>query len=450
MKSKGLLKRVFLTLLFFALVVNLPALKASNDSFYPIKYVMDSLPNGLHVIYNIDKTAPIIATVVHYRVGSHNETPGKTGYAHFFEHLMFEATSAYPRASIDKNVQEASGTLNAHTYFDETVYYIQLPSNELKLALWIESQRMRHLLVDTIGVETQRGVVLEELKMHVDNQPYGDMIDKLCANLWNNSNYQWSVIGSKEDLAKATIDDFRTFYNKFYHPSNAVLVISGDFELNEARKYVNEYFGQYKEFVPVPETKFTPPPLEKGYTETITDEKAQLPAIFISYRAPKIGSEDYYAFALLVDILSSGESSRLYSKLVDEEQIAVNASIESMPLEYSGAAMFIGIPTPGNELKDISKEFSKVIESVIQKGVTTEELDKAKNITAMSFVSDKKNVLSKAESLAMYFSYFRDPSLINSELDKYLSVTVEDIKRVAKKYFDTDKRVVLNYLPKTN
>ncbi len=425
-------------------------LKAEDAEFYPVKFVRDSLPNGLQIIYNIDKSAPVVATVMHYRVGSHNERIGKTGYAHFFEHLMFEATDNIPRASIDKYIQEAAGTLNAHTSFDETVYYIKLPSHELKLALWIESQRMRRLHVDSIGVETQREVVIEELKMRVDNQPYGTVLNKLCENLWPGTNYGWSVIGYIKDIEKAEIEDFKEFYDTYYHPSNAVLVISGDFEIDEAKKYVRQYFGQYKDNTPVKKTEFTPPPLEKEYTEKVIDEKAQLPALFIAYRAPKIGSEDYYAFSMLTDILSSGESSRLYRKLIDEEQIAVNSSIMSLPLQYSGAAMFIGIPSPGNDLEDLKEEFEDVIEKVIEDGISSEELQKAKNINAAEFVTDKKNVLSKAESLAMYYSYYNDPSLINNQISKFQSVTVDDIKRVAKKYFDTDKRVILTYLPDSN
>jgi len=204
--------------------------------FNPIKYEVDSLENGLKVIYSVDKTAPIVATVVHYKVGSRDEDPQHTGYAHFFEHLMFEATENIPRASIDKYVQEAGGTLNAHTSYDETVYYFKLPSNYLNLALWIESQRMRKLKVDSVGVNTQKGVVIEELRMRYENQPYGTMLMKMSERLFGGTSYGWATIGYIEHLEKATIDDFKGFYDNFYKPNNAILVIVGDIDIPEAKK----------------------------------------------------------------------------------------------------------------------------------------------------------------------------------------------------------------------
>ncbi|MEN6294725.1 MAG: pitrilysin family protein, partial [Chloroherpetonaceae bacterium] len=231
--------------LFFAITITCIATQvyAKEASFNPIKFTKEVLDNGLQVIYTVDKSAPVVATVVHYRVGSRYEIPGKTGYAHFFEHLMFEATNAYPRATIDKYVEEAGGNMNAHTSNDETVFYIKLPANQLKLGLWIESQRMRGLKVDTVGVETQRGVVTEEMKMRRENSAYGTFFDKMSSYLFKGGNYEWTTIGAFDDIQNAKVSDFRNFYDTYYYPNNATLVIAGDINIEQTRQWVKEYFG---------------------------------------------------------------------------------------------------------------------------------------------------------------------------------------------------------------
>ncbi|MGB9913462.1 MAG: M16 family metallopeptidase, partial [Candidatus Kapaibacteriota bacterium] len=384
---------------------------------------------------------------VHYKVGSRDEDPSKTGYAHFFEHLMFEATENIPRASIDKYVQEAGGTLNAHTSYDETVYYFKLPSNYLNLALWIESQRMRKLKVDSVGVNTQKGVVIEELRMRYDNQPYGTMLMKMSERLFGGSSYGWATIGYIEHLEKATIDDFKGFYDNFYKPNNAILVIVGDINIPEAKKLVRAYFDIYPPSEPPKRNTFSLSPLNQNVEEVVKDPKAQLPALFIGFRGPKIGEKDYYAMSILSDILASGESSRLYQRLVDKEQIAVAASMFPLSLEYAGGIIFYAVVHPNKSLKKTKDIIFDEIKKVANEGVTDEELTKAKNITEAQFISEKKNVLEKAETLAKYQAYFNDPKLINTELDQYLAVTKDDIKKVAQKFLSNAYNVVLFYHP---
>jgi zinc protease len=421
--------------------------KPVTGSFRPIEFVRDSLPNGLQVIYNVDKSAPVVATVLHYRVGSRNEIQGKTGYAHFFEHLMFEATDDIPRSTIDKYVNEAGGELNAHTSFDETVFFFKVPSNEIKLALWMESERMHKLHVDSIGVATQKGVVSEELKMRTENQPYGTLLMKMCNNLFPGCGYEWETIGYLKDLQEAKIQDFKEFYDKYYRPDNCVLVISGDINIEETKQYVREYFGVYPKQSPLPTENFQLKPLEKEYRETVEDSKAQLPAVFIAYRGPKLGEDDYYPVSMLTMLLAQGESSRMYQRLVDKDQIAVETAVEPFSLQYSGAILLIGIPSPGKPTADVEKTMYDEINKLITNGITDEEFQKVKNQVESDFVSDKKSVLSKCYALAKYYSYYRNPNLINTEIDKYNKVTKDDIIRVAKKYFSTDKRVVLTYVP---
>lgn len=437
-------------IIFFgiALLMMVIAITPSYSQFNKIKFVRDSLPNGLQIIYNVDKTAPVVATVLHYKVGSRNEIPGKTGYAHFFEHLMFEATDAIPRASIDKMVQEAGGELNAHTSFDETVFYFKLPTNQIKLALWIESQRMRRLHVDSIGVETQKGVVIEELKMRTDNQPYGTLLTKMCENLFGGSHYGWATIGYIKDLQQATIADFKKFYDTYYQPNNATLVISGDIDIPEVKKYVREYFGQYPKGPAVPKENIDLKPLQKDIIERVVDDKAQLPALFIAYRGPDLGDPDYYPMTLLTNILSAGESSRFYQRMVDQDRIAVQVQSVPFSLQYAGALLLIGIPTPGKNPEKVEMAIDDEISLLLKNGVTDEELQKAKNIIESGFVSDKKNVHSKAQSLAQYYSYYGDANMINSQIEKYMKVTKDDILRVAKKYLLSEKKVVLTYVPK--
>jgi zinc protease len=435
-------------LLFIGL--NLSIYAASNAEFNPIQFVRDSLPNGLQIIYNVDRSAPVIATVMHYRVGSRDEIPEKTGYAHFFEHLMFEATRDIPRATIDKYIQEAGGVLNAHTSWDETVFYFKVPANQIKLPLWIESERMRTLKVDSIGVATQKGVVLEELKMRTLNQPYGTLLQKMCENLFPGTSYGWATIGFEKDIEKAKIEDFKDFYDKYYQPNNACLVISGDINIDSVKNYVRHYFGIYPRGEEVDRLSFKNNLLEKGYDEVIKDPKAQVPAVFIGLRGPKLEDPDYYPIALFTDILASGESSRLYQRLVDKDRISVEVSAIPLTLQYGGAIILVGVGYPGKDIKDVEKTLFDEIKNVIDGGITDEELSKVKNIKEAEFIGDKKNVLPKAESIAKYFSYFGDPSLINTQIDKFLKVTKEDIIKAAKKYFETDKKVILTYIPETS
>lgn len=440
-------KSQFLTFaLLFALIAT--TLTAKVDSFKPISFIKDTLPNGLNVIYTIDKDAPIIATVVQYRVGSRYEKPGKTGYTHFFEHLMFEATKSYERAAIDKFVEEAGGNLNAHTSFDETVYYLQLPSNYLEMALWIESSRMRGLKVDTIGVQTQKGVVTEELITRRENSAYGTLLDKISEHLFKGTNYEWTTLGSLDDIKNAKIEDFKEFYDGYYYPNNATLAISGDFDLAEARKLVNKYFVDMPRHQIPAERPFVIQPLEKEIRETIEDAKAQMPGIFVGYPGVSMFDPDFYALDILADILAAGESSRFYQKLVDNEKISLQAGFFPFALEKGGSLVFYSIVAPGKDNEENIKAMDEIVSDIIKNGVKPEELQKSKNIKEASFVGDKKGTLSKAESLARYNAYYGSPDRINTEIENYMSVTMDDIKRVAKKYFGTDKRLILIYTPK--
>lgn len=416
----------------------------------PIRFEEETLNNGLHVIYNFDKSAPVVSTVVHYKVGSKDEASNRTGFAHFFEHLMFEATDHIPRATIDKYVNSTGGDLNAHTSFDETVYKFTLPSNELKLALWIEASRMRNLQVAEIGVETQRGVVKEERNVRVDNSPYGDVLERIMSPLFDGSSYSWTTIGKAEHINQATISEFKDFYNKFYQPNNAILVISGNINIADAKQYVKEYFENIPKGSEIERNEFKLQDLKGEFRDKVFDEKIQLPGLFIAWRAPKMGEKDAYAMELLNQILSTGESSRLYKKVVDEKELAAQVSNIVMPLQNSGLAAVIAFPLPGKSLQDIEESVYDEIDKIAKDGVSDKELKKAKNIIETNLVSSKKDCLEKAMLLAKYYAYYKNTSLINKEVENYLDVNNEDIKRVAKKYLATKNRIVISYYPKTN
>ncbi|GBD06556.1 putative zinc protease [bacterium HR21] len=418
----------------------------AQRSFYPIRFTEFTLANGLHVIVQRDTSAPVVATVLHYKVGSRNEERQRTGFAHFFEHLMFEGTEHIPRAAIDKYIQEAGGSLNAFTSFDATVYHLSLPAHQLPLALWIESERMRRLRIDSVGVETQRGVVKEERKMRYENSPYGDWMERMFARLFAGSPYEWTPIGASQHIDSARIEEFVQFYNTYYHPNNAVLAVVGDVEPEQVRQLVQTYFGQYPPGPELPPLRFELAPLVGEQRDTVFDPKAPQPAVFIGWRGPKAGDTDAYAMEMLLDILARGESSRLYRRLVDETQVAVQASAFLFDLQYAGAILSIGVAAPGKSIEEVERELLAVIERVKREGVTEAEFQKARNIREARFVMGKKAALEKALSLASYWATFGDANLINTELERYLRITPQDLQRVAQKYFTAD-RVVLRYLP---
>lgn len=423
------------------------AASAGQAQMNKIEFTEYTLDNGLHVILHHDKSAPVISTLLHYRVGSRDEEQNRTGFAHFFEHLMFEGTNNIPRATIDKYIQEAGGSLNAYTSFDETVYFFQMPANELPLALWIESQRMGQLLVDKKGVETQRGVVKEERNQRYDNQAYGSLFEKMCSRIFEGGYYSWTPIGSAQHIDSAAISEFQDFYRRFYQPNNATLVVAGDFDDDLAREYVETYFGQYNKGKDPKRAELNMPALKGEQREKIYDDKAQLPAVFVGYRGPEIGAEDFYPMSMLLDVMSSGESSRLFQRLVSQDRIAVQAAASPWSFQQSGIVAFIGVSDVGKDIGMVEKTIYEEIDRVIAEGVTEEEFQKAKNIKEAEFVQGKKNVFSKSQALARYHTYFGDANLINTEIKYFQSVTREDLQRVAKKYFGKDDRVVLTYVP---
>jgi predicted Zn-dependent peptidase len=409
-----------------------------------------TLPNGLQVILHKDNSTPIVAVSVMYHVGSKNENPNRTGFAHFFEHLLFEGTeNVGGRGSYDKYVEKAGGTLNANTSYDRTYYFEILPSNQLEMGLWLESERMLHAKVEQVGVETQREVVKEERRQRIDNQPYGSLVEEIFKRAYTTHPYRWPVIGSMEHLNAAQEIDYKNFYKDFYRPDNAIVSIAGDIDYEEAKSLVTKYFSTIpKGKTPVYRPSIVEPSLKKEIRDTVYDN-IQLPAVVNGFRIPAQGTPDYYAVDMLSTLLSKGQSSRLYRALVDEQQKALFVGNFPFGLEDPGLSLTYGIAGMGVDVLDLEKAIDAEVEKVQNELIGEEEFQKLRNQVENDFVSANSRVAGIAESLANYKMYFGDANLINTELERYLKVTKEDIKNAAIKYYNKNNRVTLHYLPKT-
>lgn len=406
------------------------------------------LPNGLHVILHEDHTTPIVTVSVLYHVGSKNEDPQRTGFAHFFEHLMFEGSENIGRGEYMKLVESNGGNLNANTSFDRTYYYEVLPSNQLELALWMESERMFHAKIDPKGVETQRGVVKEEKKLRLDNQPYGSILQETFAHAYTKHPYRWVPIGSAQYIDAATLDEFMEFYKTFYVPNNATLTLAGDFDPKQAKAWITKYFSE------IPKgTKAIPRPkeIEPEHTQEVRDtiyDNIQLPGVVMAYHIPAQGTPDYYAVNMLAQLLSQGESSRLQKEVKDKQQKCLFVGAFPIPTEDPGLTLMFSVANMGVDANELEKAISAEVAKTRNELISEEEFQKLRNQVESDFIGSNSTMEGIAESLANYEVYYGDANLINTELDRYLKVTREDIKRVANKYFVDNNRVVLYYLPK--
>ncbi|PXY01793.1 peptidase M16 [Marinifilum breve] len=413
-----------------------------------IEFEEYDLDNGLHVILQQDHTTPNIVVSVMYHVGSKNENPELTGFAHFFEHLMFEGTKNIPRHQYDKYVSRAGGELNANTSTDRTYYFEMLPSNQLALGLWLESERMLHAKVEEIGIKTQKGVVIQEKKQRYDNPPYGTILPQTMAHAYEKHPYRWTPIGDEEHIRNAKDEDFMNFYKEFYVPNNAVLTICGDFEKAEAKKLINDYFAE----IPKGTKKiYRPNIVEPKKTAEVRDtvfDNIQLPAVIQAYHIPAVGTSDFYAVDMLSKLMTDGKSSRLYKELVDNQQKAIQLMAFPMPYEDPGLTLAFGIPNMGVDPKALEDEMDKEFAVVRDELISDREFQKLRNKIENELVSSNSTIAARAENLATAYTYFKDTERVNKELEKYFAVTKEDIRNVAKKYFVPENRVVLYYLPK--
>jgi zinc protease len=405
------------------------------------------LDNGLKVILSKDDSIPSAAINLCYHAGSKDEDENKRGYAHLFEHLMFEGSKNIPRGLYDKLLTYAGGENNAYTTEDKTNYYILLPSNQMELGLWLESDRMLQFNINEESLENQKEVVIEEKKQVFDNRPYGTVGIEFPPRLFKKSGYNRDPIGDINDIKNATLEDARSFYEKFYVPNNAVLTITGDIEIDETVQTVNRYFGEIKPGKEIERSTYEDPILDEESTAVIHDN-IHFPGIFIGYRIPKSNTRERYAFEILAEILSSGESSRFYRELVYNQQLVSDIGSYVDAREFAGILYIYAILMPGIEIQKVQYEIDRIVEKAISGDITEDEIQKIKNRIESRSIYRRQLILAKADMLAHFKTFYNDAELINTNILNYLNISKEDILSSSQKYLKPSNRVVLHYMPK--
>ncbi|WP_417431856.1 M16 family metallopeptidase [Halpernia sp.] len=412
-----------------------------------IKFQEYDLPNGLHVILHQDNKAPVVTTSVMYHVGAKDEIENRTGFAHFFEHLLFEGTPNIKRGEWMKIVGANGGTNNANTTDDRTYYYETFPSNNLQLGLWMEAERLRHPVINQIGVDTQNKVVKEEKRLRVDNQPYGNIMTAIKEGLFKKHPYKNTTIGKVADLDSAKLEEFLTFFKKYYIPNNATLVVAGDIDINKTKEWISDYFSTIPKGAPIVRNFPKEDPITQETVMTYYDPNIQLPAYLYTYRTPGDKTRDAKVLDMVSSYLSNGKSSVLYKKLVDQEKKALAVQAVNIGEEdYSVFAFFaipMGATTEGTLRADIDAEILKLQTDLISE----EDYQKLQNQFENQFVNSNSSIEGIASSLANYHVLQGDTNLINKEIEIYRGITREDIRDAAKKYLNSNQRVIINYLP---
>lgn len=414
-----------------------------------VTYEEYDLDNGLHVILHQDNSAPVVTTAVMYHVGAKDENPEKTGFAHFFEHLLFEGTKNIERGEWDKIVSSRGGQGNANTTQDRTYYYETFPSNNLELGLWLESERLMHPIINKIGVDTQSEVVQEERRQRIDNAPYGRWQEQMFKKLFTKHPYRWTTIGSLEHLANASLEDFREFNEKFYVPNNAVLSVAGDIDITATKKMIQDYFGPIPKGNPIERPTYVEDPIQGPIKINFNDPNIQIPAILMGYRTPAQTERDAYVLDMVSTYLSDGKSSKLYKKLVDEQKQALQVFAFNGSQEDYGAYIIGALPVGETSLKDIMNEIDEEIVKIQTELISEKDHQKLLNKFENRFVNSNSSIAGIASSLASYYMLYDDTSLINTQIDIYRSITREEIKEAANKYLQPSHRVELEYLPET-
>ncbi|RLB54706.1 MAG: peptidase M16 [Deltaproteobacteria bacterium] len=407
-----------------------------------------TLDNGLRVVMSPDRTIPTVAVAVYYDVGSRNEIRGKSGFAHLFEHMMFQGSANVAKGEHFQLVMNRGGSMNGTTSHDRTNYFETLPSNELELGLWLEADRMRSLAITAENFENQRTTVMEERRQSYENRPY--MLSMLRINelaygdYWP---YSHSTIGEMQDLTNAPLEAVQEFFDQYYAPNNAVIALAGDFDPDEALALVRRHFGDIegREVPAYTPAEIQPQTAER--TDSMIDPIAELPAFHIAFHIPPNRTEDHYALELLGLILGDGESSRLYLKLVKEREIVQSISVGTDDRRGPDLFSFWAVVASGHEATEARTVIYEELASVAQRGITDRELEKAKNRVRSSFIFGMQSNRSRAMRLAEYQLYAGDATLLRTEVDRFLAVTTDDVQRVAREYFEATNRTVLDVIP---
>jgi len=415
-----------------------------------VAYEEYDLDNGLHVILHQDNTAPVVTTSVMYHVGGKDRTEGRTGFAHFFEHLLFEGTKNIEKGKWFEIVSSNGGTNNANTSNDRTYYYEVFPSNNVKLGLWMESERMLHPVINQEGVDTQNEVVKEEKRLRYDNSPYGKILFAVAENLFKKHPYKDPNIGYMEDLDAASLEEFIAYKEKYYVPNNAVLVVAGDIDMAQTKQWIEAYFGPIPRGADISRNF----PLEDPITQEIRakqyDANIQIPASIIAYRTPGFKSRDAYVLDMISTYLSDGPTSKLYKKMVDDQKEALQVGAFNIGQEDYGMYLVFALPVGNTSLDQLNTSIEEEITKARETLISENDYKKLQNKFENRFVNSNSSIEGIAASLATNYLLYGDTSLINKEIEIYRSITREEIMEVAKKYLNPTQRVIIDYLPEEN
>jgi zinc protease len=411
------------------------------------------LPNGLRVILSEDHTAPLVAVNLWYHVGSANERPGRTGFAHLFEHMLFQGSANVGANEHFEIVQRAGGTLNGSTWLDRTNYFETVPSNQLELALWLEANRMGWLLpaMTQQKLDTQRDVVQNERRWSMDNQPYGTWWERLPALCFPESHpFHHSLIGSMADLDAASLDDIATFFATYYTPDNAVLSIAGDFDPAEARAMVERQFGAIPRGAgkpPLPDMTL-PPTFGEPLREVVPDD-VMLPRLFLGFRSPPFGTEEYYAASVAGAILGLKKGSRLHRTLVREQQVAADAQAFTYDLAKGSDLLVIDVTArPETTVEALEAAVHAEVDRMLTGGVTADEIARVVTLIETDLVAAMQSASERADRLSLFATYFDDPTLVNQQADRYRAVTVEGVNAFVRRRLVHENRASLLYVPR--
>jgi zinc protease len=430
------------------------ALAAQPDRLPTIPYQSFQLSNGLNVILSVDRAAPIVAVDVHYDVGSKDERPGRTGFAHLFEHLMFEGSAHVPKGEADRLIENAGGSSNGATSEDQTVYWEQVPSNALEQALFIEADRMGWLLpvLDQAKLDNQREVVLNERRQTVEMQPYGGAMIALAENLWDPEfPYHWTPIGSAKDVKAATLEDVRAFFRRFYCPADASLAIVGDFDPARARRLVEKWFGEIPGSPPPARSRPKPEPLEREKRVTLEDDVA-LPRLYVAWQSPAVFADGDAALDMVGDILADGKSARLVRRLVMDEQVAQSIMAGQMSRRLGSMFLVVATPKPGQSVDRLLSEIDEEIARLAKEPPTPLELERAVNKAESAAIFGLEPVGGfdgRAAALNRYYFETGSPGYFSQDIGRYRALTPEKVREAAARWLRKDARVVLAVLPRS-
>ncbi|MDN6309185.1 MAG: M16 family metallopeptidase [Flavobacteriaceae bacterium] len=438
------MKRTFNFLLLFCMSLPIVAQQ--------VEFTEYDLDNGLHVILHQDNTVPVATVGVMYHVGSKDESKGRTGFAHFFEHLLFEGTDNIERGEWFNIVAANGGSNNANTTQDRTYYYETFPSNALEIGLWMESERMLQPIINQIGVDTQNEVVKEEKRSRIDNAPYGKVMYSTGINkhLFDKHPYKNSVIGSMEDLDAAQLEEFKAFFDKFYGPNNATLVVAGNFETDKTKKMIKDYFGPVKKRAEVKRVHIEEDKITEPIVRTEYDSNIQIPLKAHVYRIPGMSERDSYVMSMISSILTDGKSSRLYKRMVDDEKVALQVLAFPRTMEDYGTYIMGAMPMGDTSLEKLSDIMDEEVNKLQTELISEREYEKLQNKFENNFVNSNSSIQNITASLATYNVLYGNTDLINEEIEIYNSITREEIQKVAKKYLQNNMRLDLDYLPESD